>query len=204
MGNPEKPERILIVGDTGLYTIAIKSVLQKILPTITFDPLPSVAALYRIAHPANVLAIILEFNKIPAPTTYSLDKIRSLFKNKHIVCIGSKKKTDLLTPYFSLVLKTSDNEQEIERKLHNLFDQEYNAYHNVSANGEISQRERQILRQVALGKTNKEISRELHISLHTVVTHRKNITAKLGIKTIAGLTIYAVLNGIVTENEVGS
>jgi DNA-binding CsgD family transcriptional regulator len=54
-----------------------------------------------------------------------------------------------------------------------------------------------------LGLTNKEISEKLFISTHTVITHRKNITAKLGIKTIAGLTMYAAINGIVSRDEIG-
>lgn len=62
---------------------------------------------------------------------------------------------------------------------------------------EISDREKEIIKLVATGYTNKQIADELFLSVHTVITHRKNISAKLGIKTISGLTIYAVLNGIV-------
>ena len=43
---------------------------------------------------------------------------------------------------------------------------------------------------------NKEIADHLRISVHTVVSHRKNITSKTGIKTIAGLTVYALLNNL--------
>jgi DNA-binding CsgD family transcriptional regulator len=67
---------------------------------------------------------------------------------------------------------------------------------------EISDREKVILALVAKGKTNKEIADELNISIHTVVTHRKNITHKLGIKSISGLTVYAIFNGLITMDEV--
>ena len=67
---------------------------------------------------------------------------------------------------------------------------------------QLSDREQDILKTVALGYSNKEIADELHISINTVITHRKNITEKLGIKTIAGLTVYAMLNGIITPEEV--
>jgi DNA-binding CsgD family transcriptional regulator len=67
---------------------------------------------------------------------------------------------------------------------------------------EISEREKDVLRLVALGYTNKEIAGKLFISSHTVITHRKNITAKLGIKTIAGLTIYALINKLITSEEI--
>lgn len=62
----------------------------------------------------------------------------------------------------------------------------------------LSERETTILKEVALGLTNKEISDKLYISMHTVITHRKNITAKLGIKTISGLTVYALINNIIS------
>ncbi|MBN2663852.1 MAG: helix-turn-helix transcriptional regulator [Bacteroidales bacterium] len=62
---------------------------------------------------------------------------------------------------------------------------------------EISEREREIIKLVANGFTNKQIADQLFLSVHTVITHRKNISAKLGIKSISGLTIYAVLNGII-------
>ncbi len=65
----------------------------------------------------------------------------------------------------------------------------------------LTQREKEIIKLVALGYTNKEIADKLFISPHTVITHRKNISQKTGIKTIAGLTTYAILNGIVEMPE---
>ena len=61
----------------------------------------------------------------------------------------------------------------------------------------LSKREINILILVAQGKTNKEIADKLFISTHTVITHRKNITHKLGIKTISGLTMYALINNLI-------
>jgi len=68
---------------------------------------------------------------------------------------------------------------------------------------ELSKREKNIIRHIALGLTSKEIGEKLFISTHTVITHRKNITQKLGIKTVSGQTVYAILNGIVTIEEIG-
>ena len=48
---------------------------------------------------------------------------------------------------------------------------------------------------------NKEIAARLNISLTTVISHRKNITEKLGIKSLSGLTIYAVMRGYVEPYE---
>jgi DNA-binding NarL/FixJ family response regulator len=75
--------------------------------------------------------------------------------------------------------------------------------HSVNdKNDELSEREKEIVGQIALGKTNKQVADELFISSHTVVTHRKNIVRKLGIKTVSGLTVYAILNKIITINDV--
>lgn len=63
--------------------------------------------------------------------------------------------------------------------------------------GHLSHREAEVLRQVASGLTNKEIADRLNISASTVITHRKNITAKLGIKSVSGLSLYAMMNGLV-------
>ena len=68
--------------------------------------------------------------------------------------------------------------------------------------GELSEREKEILVSVARGLINKEIADKHNISVNTVITHRKNITRKTGIKTVAGLTVYAILNGLVDINTV--
>lgn len=60
----------------------------------------------------------------------------------------------------------------------------------------LSARETDVLRLLAKGMTAKEIASELCISVNTVLTHRKNISAKLGIKSISGLSLYAMMNGI--------
>jgi DNA-binding CsgD family transcriptional regulator len=62
----------------------------------------------------------------------------------------------------------------------------------------ISDRETEILKLIVEGNSNKEIADKLFLSTHTVMTHRKNITHKTGIKSVSGLTIYAVVNKIIT------
>ena len=68
----------------------------------------------------------------------------------------------------------------------------------------LSPREKTIVRLVSLGYTNKQIAKELFLSAHTVITHRKNIGHKLGIKSVSGLTVYAIVNNIITIEEVNS
>ena len=66
---------------------------------------------------------------------------------------------------------------------------------------ELSGREKEILVCVAKGMLNKEIADQFNISIYTVITHRKNITRKTGIKTVAGLTVYALLNNLIDVNS---
>lgn len=66
----------------------------------------------------------------------------------------------------------------------------------------LSQREKEIVGCVVRGMTNKEIAEKLYISVHTVITHRRNITRKLQIHSAAGLTIYAIVNKLVELSEV--
>ena len=75
-----------------------------------------------------------------------------------------------------------------------------NTIQNVSTE-ELSERERDVLIQVVRGLSNKEIADVLCISMHTVVSHRKHITAKLNIHSTAGLTIYAIVNKLVDLNS---
>ncbi|MBQ3846738.1 MAG: helix-turn-helix transcriptional regulator, partial [Bacteroidales bacterium] len=66
----------------------------------------------------------------------------------------------------------------------------------------LSSREKEILVCVAKGMLNKEIADYYNISIYTVITHRKNITRKTGIKTVAGLTVYALLNNLIDINSI--
>lgn len=66
----------------------------------------------------------------------------------------------------------------------------------------LSEREKEVLQQLAVGLSNKEIADKLNISINTVITHRKNITIKTGIKTVSGLTIYAVVNKLASLDNI--
>lgn len=72
---------------------------------------------------------------------------------------------------------------------------------NTADSIDLSDREKEILVAVARGLTNKEIAEQHCISVHTVISHRKNITRKTGIKTISGLTVYAVFNNLISQDD---
>ena len=64
---------------------------------------------------------------------------------------------------------------------------------------ELTKRELDVLVQIAKGMMNKEIADKLNISIHTVISHRKNITRKTNIKSVAGLAMYALMNNLIEE-----
>ena len=70
------------------------------------------------------------------------------------------------------------------------------------ANEALSDRERDVIIGVVQGLQNKEIADQLCISVNTVITHRRNIARKLQIHSPAGLTIYAIVNGLVDISSV--
>ena len=74
--------------------------------------------------------------------------------------------------------------------------------HPTPMEHELSAREIEVLILITKGFINKEIAEKLNISLTTVISHRKNITEKLGIKSVPGLTIYAVMNGYVEADSI--
>ncbi len=79
---------------------------------------------------------------------------------------------------------------------------EFFASEQVPQTDELTPREREVLRLIALGNTSKAIAEALIISQHTVISHRKNITEKLGIKSIPGLTVYAIIQKIVDPSDI--
>lgn len=62
---------------------------------------------------------------------------------------------------------------------------------------ELTPREKDVLCLLASGRTIKEIASELCISVNTALTHRKNISSKLGIRSVSGLSLYAMMNGLI-------
>ena len=76
------------------------------------------------------------------------------------------------------------------------------AHTNTASEHDLSAREIEVLVLLTKGFINKEIADKLNISLTTVISHRKNIVEKLGIKSVSGLTIYAVMHGYVEADRI--
>ena len=102
---------------------------------------------------------------------------------------------------FKDVIEINDSKQKVVTKIFNLLN-DSKLTQDKSESVELSNRETDVLVALVKGMTNKEISDKLFISIHTVITHRKNIIRKTGIKSVSGLTVYALLNNLVDETEI--
>ncbi|MBN1598495.1 MAG: response regulator transcription factor [Bacteroidales bacterium] len=123
------------------------------------------------------------------------------FQDLTLIALSERFLSDKLAVYFRGSILITDSEEIVKNKLKNIIDTGKEINRTNRKNSAISEREQEVLRLVAFGFTNKQISDQLYISTHTVITHRKNISSKLGIKTIAGLTVYAIINGIISPDE---
>lgn len=100
---------------------------------------------------------------------------------------------------FDGVIQINDTRARILRMLNTLLKEQ--TKEEQTSDQSLTAREVDVLKLLVKGLSNKEISSALFISTHTVMTHRKNITHKLNIKSVAGLTVYAMLNGIISLEE---
>ena len=103
----------------------------------------------------------------------------------------------MLTPYNG-VIEISDTRSKIMSKMEEFV--QCDTTKNAD-DVELSKRETEVLVAVAKGMMNKEIADQMNISIHTVISHRKNITRKTGIKSVSGLTVYALLNNLIDEKD---
>ena len=118
-----------------------------------------------------------------------------------VIALGGPGLTDEVLRQYDGSISIYDSREDIIRKTRSSVEAKQSET-SVSDSGELSAREKEILVCVAKGMLNKEIADKLCLSIYTVITHRKNITRKTGIKTVAGLTVYALLNNLIDMSSV--
>lgn len=97
------------------------------------------------------------------------------------------------------LLQKFDDTLSVNASLEQIFNKlgQINNSNDIDQHEDLSDRETEVLIQLVKGHSNKEIAEKLNISIHTVISHRKHIIDKTGIKSLSGLTIYAIIKKIV-------
>ncbi len=192
--------KIAIIDPNTLSALGLKAILQNVMPIMTVDTFGSLSELQAndadsYYHYFTAMAVVLEdmqfFNERKRKTivlTLSLDTMSQL-SDFHCLCINS--------PESELVRSLLMLEQHAHGKGKNL--PPMPAVLNKKI---LSDREIEVMSLIVQGYINKEIADKLNIGLATVITHRKNIMDKLGMKSVSALTIYAVMHGYVDINKI--
>ena len=130
-----------------------------------------------------------------------LDIKNLLSEYKFKIILLADKNSIVSDPFITDHIFDNEGKLEILDKINQINRKSKDYKKKKKDNNKISEREKDVLACVAKGLTNKEIAEELFISTHTAITHRKNIVRKLGIKTVSGLTVYAILNKIIDMSD---
>ena len=195
----ERP-KIAIIDPNTLAAMGLKQLLQHVMPIMTVDTFGSFAELSASQmdcyfHYFTAMSVVLEnkaffmdHRRKTIVLTLSLDAT-SQFSEFHSLCINQPEK--------NLVRALLRLEQDAHGK-----GQHLPPMPNILQRKLLSDREIEVMSLIVQGYINKEIAERLNIALSTVITHRKNIMDKLGLKSVSALTIYAVMHGYVDINSI--
>jgi len=103
---------------------------------------------------------------------------------------------------FDEVISLDDTRESIFRKIQKYKGKSESSHSGANLSDPLSEREIEVLKEVVRGRSNRDIGKVLNISIHTVMSHRKNISQKTGIKSQAGLTIYALTNNVISIEQI--
>ncbi|SEV87088.1 DNA-binding response regulator, NarL/FixJ family, contains REC and HTH domains [Prevotella sp. khp7] len=192
--------KVAIIDPNTLSSLGLKQMLQTVMPIMTVDTYGSFLEL-EANHPEKyfhffvAMSIVLEHKEFfmahrrkTIVLTLSLDTMSQL-SEFHCLCIN--------VPEQELVRSLLMLEQHAHGKGENL-----PPMPKVLSQKILTDREIEVMSLIVQGYINKEIADKLNIGLATVITHRKNIMEKLGMKSVSALTIYAVMHGYVDINAI--
>lgn len=192
--------RMAIIEPNTLVVLGLKQILQNVIPIMTVEAFSSFPDFQR-ADPNR-------FYHFFVAQTIVLEN-RIFFSNnihKTIVLTMTCDSNSQLSGFHSLCLNVP--EEKLIRSILRMEQYGHPGGKNlpelpaVLKNKLLSNREIEVLSLIVQGMINKEIADKLNISLTTVITHRKNIMDKLGMRSVSALTIYAVMHGYVDINKI--
>ena len=197
--NSNRP-RIAIIDPNTLSVLGLKSILQNVMPIMTVDTFGSFTEL-EANHPEQYFHYFVSMNVVLENKAFFLVQ-----RKKTIVLTLSRDTMSQLSEFHSLCINVP--EAELVRSILMLEQHAHGHGQNLPAMPQalqqkiLSDREIEVMSLIVQGFINKEIADKLNIGLSTVITHRKNIMDKLGLKSVSALTIYAVTHGYVDINKI--
>jgi DNA-binding NarL/FixJ family response regulator len=195
----ERPKVAIIDANT-LAVLGLKQILQNVIPIMTVDTFGSLAEL-EANHPERYVHYFVAMDIVLSHYAFFTQ-----YQRKTIVLTMSLSDTSQLSEFHSLCI--NQPESQLIRELLMLQQHAHAGGRNMPPMPQIlqqkilSDREIEVMALIVQGYINKEIADRLNIGLATVVTHRKNIMDKLGMKSVSALTIYAVMHGYVDINKI--
>ncbi len=197
----ERP-KIAVLDTNTLALMGMKQMLQHVIPIMTVETFGSVEELEAAEENPDVFYHFFVSQSI-------LLQARDFFaerRHKTIVLTPSADPSSQPAGYHSLCVNVP--EEQLVRSLLMLEQHAHAHGKNLPPMPKaltakiLSDREIEVLSLIVQGYINKEIADKLNIGLTTVITHRKNIMEKLGMKSVSALTIYAVMHGYVDINKI--
>ena len=192
--------KIAIVDSNTLASLGLKQLLLNVMPIMTVDTFGSFSEL-ESSNPDTYFHYFVAMDIVLRNRTFFTTR-----KRKTIVLTLSLNDSAQLTEFHSLFI--NQPEHELVRALLTLQQHAHGDGRNMPPMPQIlqqkilSDREIEVMSLIVQGYINKEIADRLNIGLSTVITHRKNIMEKLGMKSVSALTIYAVMHGYVDINNI--
>ena len=192
--------KIAIIDPNTLAVLGLRQILQAVIPIVTVDTFGAYAEL-EANHPEEYAHYFVAMNIVLANRPFFLDNRR-----KTIVLTTSDDPNAQMSGFHSLCI--NQPEDNLVRSLLILEQHGHGQGKNLPEMPKalqakvLSDREIEVLSLIVQGFLNKEIADRLSIGLSTVVTHRRNIMEKLGMRSVSSLTIYAVTHGYVDIDKI--
>ena len=192
--------KIAIIDPNTLSALGLKAILQHVMPIMTVDTFGTFAEL-TANDPDHYFHYFVAMNVVLENKSFFSERRR-----KTIVLTLSLDSSSQLSEFHSLCINVP--EQELIRSLLVLEQHAHGSGQHLPPMPKalqqkiLTDREIEVMSLIVQGYINKEIADRLNIGLATVITHRKNIMEKLGVKSVSALTIYAVMHGYVDINKI--
>jgi len=193
-------QKIAIIANAVLLRKGLKSLLSSYFDPMLLDEFRSVSDFLN-NYTSNQFAVIFLENELFKEIS-SDEQILKQLSDLILIGIMPLAAKEPIPSYFQDSITCSICDEDMMLKLDQWKEDWLDERFLENNDRELSRREVNVLKLVAMGKTNKEIADELFLSPHTVITHRKNITRKLGVYTVSGLTVYALINNLINPSEV--